>query len=117
MKKRFSILAVALATLSAGAHAQYTGPSAAAATTVKDLLATGKDDQPVQLHGRIVRHVGGDDYAFADATGTIRVEIDRKLWAAGQPVSEQSDVKLTGEFERKWSGSVKVDVDRVDVLR
>ncbi|HDR9253967.1 YgiW/YdeI family stress tolerance OB fold protein [Burkholderia vietnamiensis] len=117
MKKRFSILAVALATLSAGAHAQYTGLSAAAATTVKDLLATGKDDQPVQLHGRIVRHVGGDDYEFADTTGTIRVEIDRKLWAAGQPVSEQSDVKLTGEFERKWSGSVKVDVDRVDVLR
>ncbi|RQR24960.1 hypothetical protein DIE23_33015 [Burkholderia sp. Bp9143] len=116
MKKLASILTIALATLSVAAHAEYTGPSTLTTTTVKELLANGKDDQHVQLQGRIVKHVGDEDYEFADATGTIRVEIDKKLWAAGQPVSEQSEVKLTGEFERKWSGKTKVDIDRVEVL-
>ncbi|MBN3820865.1 NirD/YgiW/YdeI family stress tolerance protein [Paraburkholderia sp. Se-20369] len=117
MKQLATLLTIALAVLPAAAHAQYTGPSAVTATTVKDLLANGKDDQHVQLQGRIVKHVGGEDYEFADATGTIRVEIDDKLWAGGQPVGERNEVKLTGEFERKWSGRVKVDADRIDVLR
>ncbi|MBR8183554.1 YgiW/YdeI family stress tolerance OB fold protein [Burkholderia ambifaria] len=117
MKHLTSILAVALAVLPAAAYAQYTGPSALTTTTVKELLANGKDDQHVQLQGRIVKHVGGEDYEFADSTGTIRVEIDHKLWAAGQPVSDKNEVKVTGEFERKWSGRVKVDADHVEVLR
>ena len=65
----------------------------------------------------LITVIGGEDYEFADATGTIRVEIDHKLWAAGQPVSDKNEVKLTGEFERKWSGKVKVDADHVEVLR
>ncbi|MGS0893864.1 NirD/YgiW/YdeI family stress tolerance protein [Burkholderia stagnalis] len=117
MKHLASILTVALVALPVAVHAQYTGPSAVVTTTVKDLLANGKDDQHVQLQGRIVKHVGGEDYEFADATGTIRVEIDNKLWAAGQPVGDTNEVKLTGEFERKWSGKVKVDADRIDVVR
>ncbi|MBR8129888.1 YgiW/YdeI family stress tolerance OB fold protein [Burkholderia ambifaria] len=117
MKHLISILAVALAVLPAAVYAQYTGPSALTTTTVKGLLANGKDDQHVQLQGRIVKHVGGADYEFADTTGTIRVEIDHKLWAAGQPVSDKNEVKVTGEFERKWSGRVKVDADHVEVLR
>ncbi|KWE64607.1 hypothetical protein WL77_19460 [Burkholderia ubonensis] len=119
MKQLARILTIALAALPAAVYAQYTGPSALATTTVKDLLANGKDDQHVQLQGRIVKHIGGEDYEFADATGTIRVEIDDKLWvwAGGQPVSDKSEVKLTGEFERKWSGRVKVDADRIDVVR
>ncbi|UQO38140.1 NirD/YgiW/YdeI family stress tolerance protein [Burkholderia cepacia] len=116
MKHLTRILAVALAVLPAAVYAEYTGPSTLT-TTVKELLTNGKDDQHVQLQGRIVKHVGGEDYEFADATGTIRVEIDHKLWAAGQPVSDRNEVKVTGEFERKWSGSVKVDADHVEVLR
>ncbi|KVA50719.1 hypothetical protein WI61_05185 [Burkholderia cepacia] len=117
MKHLTRILAVALAVLPAAVYAEYTGPSTLTTTTVKELLTNGKDDQHVQLQGRIIKHVGGEDYEFADATGTIRVEIDHKLWAAGQPVSDRNEVKVTGEFERKWSGSVKVDADHVEVLR
>lgn len=83
MKHLAAVLTVALAVLPAAARAQYAGPSALTTTTVKDLVANGKDDQHVQLQGRIVKHIGGEDYEFADATGTIRVEIDDKLWAAG----------------------------------
>ncbi|AOK20273.1 hypothetical protein WT26_31370 [Burkholderia cepacia] len=117
MKQLARILTIALAVLPAAVYAEYTGPSTLTTTTVKELLANGKDDQHVQLQGRIVKHAGGEDYEFADATGTIRVEIDPKLWAAGQPVSDKNEVKLTGEFERKWSGRVKVDADRIDVVR
>lgn len=111
------ILTVALAVLPAAVHAQYMGPSALTTTTVKELLANGRDDQHVQLQGRIVRHVGGEDYEFADATGAISVEIDDKLWVGRPPVGDKDRVKLIGEFERKWSGRVKVDVDHVEVLR
>lgn len=117
MKHLAAVLTVALAVLPAAAHAQYAGPSALTTTTVKDLVANGKDDQHVQLQGRIVKHIGGEDYEFADATGTIRVEIDDKLWAAGRPVTDKNEVKVTGEFERKWSGRLKVDADRIEVLR
>lgn len=117
MKHLAAILTVALVALPAVGHAQYTGPSALAPTTVKQLLANGRDDQHVQLQGRIVKHLGGEDYEFADATGSIVVEIDDKLWIGNPPVGEKSEVKVIGEFERKWSGRVKVDADRVEVLR
>ncbi|NTZ06312.1 NirD/YgiW/YdeI family stress tolerance protein [Burkholderia metallica] len=117
MKHFATILSVALVVLPAGAFAQYTGPYASTATTAKALIGHGRDDQPVQLTGRIVRHVGGEYYEFADATGSIDVEIDDKLWVRGQPVNAANEVRLTGEFERKWSGRIKVDVDRIDVVR
>ena len=118
MKQLARILTIALAALPAmAAHAQYTGPSTLTATTVKQLLADGKDDQHVVLQGRLAKHVGGEDYEFADATGTIRVEIDEKLWAGMPAVNEKNEVKLTGEFEKKWSGAVKVDAERIEVLR
>lgn len=110
----FGAMAVAGA---ATAHAQYAGPSGVTQTTVKELVANGRDDQHVILQGRIVRHLGGEDYEFADATGQMRVEIDDKLWA-GQPViDEKRQVKLTGEFERKLVGPERVDVERLEVIR
>lgn len=61
MKHLTRILAVALAVLPAAVYAEYTGPSTLTTTTVKELLTNGKDDQHVQLQGRIVKHVGGED--------------------------------------------------------
>ncbi|CAN0624514.1 BOF domain-containing protein [Burkholderia multivorans] len=118
MRQLPGLLIAALAALPAtGAYAQYTGPSTLTAMTVQQLLAGGKDDQHVVLRGRIVKHVGGEDYEFVDATGTIRVEIDEKLWAGMPAVDDKHEVKLTGEFEKKWSGAVKVDAERIEVLR
>lgn len=85
MKHLARILAVALVALPAAVYAQYTGPSALTTTTVKELLANGRDDQHVQLQGRIVKHVGGEDYEFADATGTIHVEIDTSCGRRASP--------------------------------
>ncbi|MDN7995458.1 NirD/YgiW/YdeI family stress tolerance protein [Burkholderia orbicola] len=117
MRYAATILSVVLVVLPVTVCAQYTGPYASTATSVKNLIAHGRDDQPVQLTGRIVRHVGGEYYEFADATGTIEVEIDDKVWVRGQPVNHTNEVRLTGELERKWSGRARVDVDRIDVVR
>lgn len=83
---------------------------------VKELFVNGWDDQYVQLQGCIVKYVGGEDYEFVDVIGMIYVEIDYKLWVVGQFVSDKNEVKLIGEFECKWLGCVKVDVDYVEVL-
>jgi len=98
------------------AHAQYAGPSDVRTMTVKELLATGRDDQHAALQGRIVNHLGGDNYEFADATGKIRVEIDNDLWAGHPVIDDKRTVKITGELERKVMGRVGFDVDRIDVL-
>ncbi|WP_186263014.1 NirD/YgiW/YdeI family stress tolerance protein [Burkholderia gladioli] len=120
MKHFAGIMTVTLASLLASnAQAQYTGPPANTITTVKDILANGWHDQPVQLQGRIVRHLGGEDYEFADSSGTIHLEIDDKIWrwVPGKPVNGKNEAKIFGKFERKGWGHAKVDADHVEVLR
>ncbi|AZG12694.1 MULTISPECIES: NirD/YgiW/YdeI family stress tolerance protein [Cupriavidus] len=118
---RFSrwILVAGAVLASAAAQAQYAGPGAVSTTTtVKDLLAQGRDDQQVLLQGRIVRHLGGEDYEFADATGKMRVEIDHQLLSGHHPaIDDKREVRLTGEFERKVIGQPHVEVDRLEVVR
>ena len=99
------------------ARAQYAGPNGARAMTVKELLADGRDNQHVALQGRIVKHLGGDDYEFADATGTVRVEIDAHLWAGHPVIDDKDQVKLTGEFERHLLGRESVEVETVEILK
>lgn len=110
-----AIAAVALS--SATVQAQYAGPSSVQAMTIQDLLANGRDHQHVALQGRIVTHLGDDDYEFADTTGRIRVEIDKQLWVGHPAIDEKREVRLTGEFERKLPGRESVDVDRIEVMR
>lgn len=118
MKQLAKIVTLALAALpAAAAYAQYSGTSGLTNTTVKALLANGRDDQHVMVQGRITKHMGGEDYEFTDATGSIAVEIDNKLWAGLPAVNDKNEVRVTGEFERKWSGRVKIDADRIEVLR
>lgn len=126
MKKTFPLILAALIAASGIAHAQYTGPSAkgvaktapaVAPGTVKALLASGKDDTAVSLQGRIVRHLGGDKYRFADSTGEITVEIDDDQWPANTPVDDKVQVRIQGEFDKDLVGDPEVEVDRIEVLK
>ena len=75
--KTFAIAAACFAGLaSGGAFAQFAGGPTNHATTVKNLLENGRDDQLVVLEGYIVDQVRRKDYTFKDETGTITVEID-----------------------------------------
>ncbi|MBB5877460.1 MULTISPECIES: YgiW/YdeI family stress tolerance OB fold protein [Xanthomonas] len=112
-----TLAVLALATLASGqAAAQYTGPSSVQATTVKQLLDHGKDDQHVVLRGRIVSHDGGDRYTFRDASGSMKVEIDAHRLPAGRPFDDKAEVELLGEVDKDLR-SIEVDVDEVRFLR
>jgi uncharacterized protein (TIGR00156 family) len=94
----------------------YSGPSGVPLTTTKTLLADGKDDQHVRLKGRLLKHQGGEEYEFADASGRITVEIDDRLFPAGVKVDHTTEVELVGEFDKEMIGESKVDVDALKVV-
>ncbi|RDK03426.1 NirD/YgiW/YdeI family stress tolerance protein [Paraburkholderia lacunae] len=113
-----TIIACLLAAPAIAAYAQYTGPGAeAAATTVKQLLDAGKDDQHVVLRGHLVKRVSDEQYRFADNTGQVLVKIDHKRWPAGQPVSDASTVELTGKYDKEFVGTSTVKVDEIKVIQ
>ncbi len=110
-------LLVAASTLVAtlGAHAQYTGPSEQPQiSNVKSALESGRDDQVVQLTGRIVRKLGDEEYVFADDSGEITVEIDDDDMPP-TPISETTVVTLYGEIDAKRLRANEIDVDRITV--
>ena len=75
---------------------------------------TLKDDAKVTLHGTIESHIGGENYIFKDASGSIEVEIDDRRWA-GQTISATDRVEIFGEIDKDWS-SVEIDVKRIRKL-
>ena len=94
---------------SAGTGGGFSGPglSVISAAQAREM----RDDTNVTLRGNIIRHLGGEDYLFQDASGTIQVEIDQHKWA-GQNVAPGDVVTLHGEVDKDFF-SVKVDVDQV----
>ncbi len=93
----------------------FSGPTKGI-TTVQQVLDAGifSDDTPVVLTGYIQAALGKKKYLFADATGTITVDIEHKKWL-GQTVTPETKVQLIGEIDREIS-KIKVDVDAVKVL-
>jgi len=94
----------------------YSGPSSVPLMTVKELIDTGRDDQVARLQGRIVSFEGDEHYIFEDASGRITVEIDDEDFPAGQTISAEQRVELTGEFD-KGLRKTEFEVDRVTMLR
>ena len=95
----------------------FTGPTVGAeATTVKQALDS-KDGTPVMLTGHITgRKAGSDDkYLFKDATGEMTVDIDKKVFA-GQNVTPENTVRLSGKVDKDIRKSGKVDVKVLEVL-
>ncbi|BCN39594.1 hypothetical protein ALDI51_29130 [Alicycliphilus denitrificans] len=99
----------------AAVQGTYSGPSNVPLMTVKQLLDTGRDEQPARLQGRIVSFEGNERYTFEDATGRIIVEIDDEDFPAGQTVSAEQRVELVGEFD-KGLRKTEFEVDRVILL-
>lgn len=92
--------AAAAASLQPG---RYVGPSSAVLSTVKQLLASGKDDQYALLQGKIVSHDQGKNYTFADDSGSMRIEISPKRFPQGQTISAEQRVELSGKLDKGWN--------------
>ncbi len=97
------------------ATGSYSGPSNVPLMTVKQLLETGRDDQITRLQGRLVSFEGDERYTFEDATGRITVEIDNEDFPAGQSISAEQTVELTGEFD-KGLRKTEFEVDRLTLI-
>ncbi len=132
MMKAASMALMAMLVVSGSALAQYTGPSdgkkvipgsakkpphKAALTTVRALMATGKDDTEVSLEGRINRHIGGDKYNFADSTGEIELEIETEHWPDNTPIDDKTIVRIIGEYDKGLTHSPKVEVSHIVKLK
>lgn len=112
---RAALLAVFLSA-SAGAMAQYQGPSSVPVMSVKQLVDQGQDDQHVTLKGRIVSHDGGKNYTFDDGTGRISVEISAKRFPVGQAFDDKREVEITGELDKELSGKMEFEVEQLRML-
>jgi uncharacterized protein (TIGR00156 family) len=104
MLVRRTILASIFAlTVSAGAFAQFTGPSVQGApSSVADALNL-RVGSYVTLEGNITAHLRGDYFQFSDASGQIRVEIPAATFG-GRQVSPQTRVRIMGEVDQGSSG-------------
>jgi uncharacterized protein (TIGR00156 family) len=119
MKKRTvaaTLVLISTSSLSPFALAQYVGPSSSPAVTVKQLVDIGKDDQFATLQGRLTSRGSEKHFTFDDGTGTLPVKIAAKLFPENQPVSAQTRVEISGEFEKKMFGQPKFDVKEIRLL-
>ena len=90
----------------------FGGPSANVTTVAQAMNL--RDDTPVIMRGRIVRFLGNERYTFTDNTGSITVEIERRVWGA-LSVNENDLVEISGEIDREWN-RVEVEVNRIRKL-
>lgn len=116
MKKLWIAAILTALTMSTAAFAQggFKGPSALSATTVKDAKEM-RDDTNVILVGRITKYLGGENYQFEDATGTITVEIDEDLWR-NLTVTPEDKVEIRGEVDKSWT-KLEIDVDSIQIVK
>jgi uncharacterized protein (TIGR00156 family) len=106
-------MAVALMVLLTGpAQAQFSGPSQKI-TTVQQ-AKTMRLGQEISLEGFVVKHLRGEYYLFRDATGEIRVEIERPIWR-GRKVNPKTKVRIRGDVDRDLRGRY-ISVERLQVL-
>lgn len=112
-KPLLALLAAGL--VSAAAMAQFTGPSASRQViTVSEVEGTRRGAR-VTLEGNIVERQREDYFTFRDATGDIRVEIQRNVWQ-GREVGPETKVRITGDADRDRRGRY-VFVEALDIIQ
>lgn len=96
------------------AQGGFNGPGAYAQLVSVAQVEHLHDDAGVVLRGHILQRMNGDEYLFADASGRITVDIDKKVWN-GMQISPESLVELHGETDRDWN-SLEVEVKFIRLL-
>lgn len=121
MKKRLifflGFLLLSLPAATSFAQEGFKGPGSAAQSTPTTISEAKKlpDDAWVVLRGNITRAFGDEKYEFRDDTGTIKIEIDQKVWR-GISVDEKALVEIRGEVDHELM-SVEIDVKSIVVLK
>jgi uncharacterized protein (TIGR00156 family) len=80
-------------------------------------VASGKDDQKVQLRGKIVSKQGGNEYMFQDSSGQVLVEIGSKaLKGSNKQLAAGTEVEIQGEVDTRKGKAAKVEANSVTVV-
>lgn len=108
-------VALALAVAALPAFARNAGPEAQPAT-VKQLLDSGQDEQFVIVRGHLLRRVDSKTFQFADATGSLLVEIEPKSWPNGSAVNEKVLVELIGKYDLDVFAAPELDVKQLRII-
>ena len=76
------------------------------------------DDAAVVLTGSIVSREAAqkDMYIFKDATGEIRVKIERKVFR-GNTVTPENQIRITGKMDKDEGKDIEIDVKSLEVLK
>lgn len=129
--RKFTIPAVlaALVFMAAPALAAFEGPgskgnpgggfSGPITATDESTVKSAKelpDDTRVILTGNIISQTGKEHYIFRDATGDIRVDIDKKRFQ-GQSVTPDTKVRIFGKVDKDFGKEVEIDVKQLEVLK
>lgn len=106
--------------LASPAMAAFDGPTTAGAGA--GLVSAAEvqklsDDTKVILEGNITHQVAheDDDYVFADASGTVVVEIDNYIFG-NQTITPTQKVRLTGEVDTNFVRDSTVDVKSLELV-
>jgi uncharacterized protein (TIGR00156 family) len=94
--------------------AQFTGPSISGRESTVGQISNTSVGSYVILTGHIIAHQRDEYFTFRDKTGTIRVEIDNRVWQ-GREISSETRVRLMGEVDRGLSGRY-IWVKSLDVI-
>jgi|GEM_PF-287511 len=112
----YGLALTALIALPAAALAQYAGPSDQPRYTgITEIVEQPVDDRAVELEGRIVRHLEGENYLFSDGDAEIRVEIDDEDLPTTR-FDETAPVRLYGEVDADRGEQPSVEVDRIELV-
>ncbi len=102
MKRMFVLLSL-FGLLASNASAQFTGPEATGRTSTVAQVREARLGSYVTVTGNIVAHQREDYFTFRDASGDIRVEIEKSVWQ-NRPVGPETKVRLLAEVGRGVSG-------------
>ncbi|MDE5833319.1 MAG: NirD/YgiW/YdeI family stress tolerance protein [Desulfovibrio sp.] len=133
MRKIFMVLILAFFALSPvfanaafidqGSPAPKTAPGFAGpiSGSMADSVASAKnleDGAPVALIGNIVSQLAGskNKFVFKDQSGEITIKLGKKVFGK-QTVTPDDNVLISGEVDRDYGDSVKIDVILLKVLR
>lgn len=121
MNKLISFLIfISLTLVSFHSHAQYTGPSnVPQVLTVEEVKSNApkldRTDAIVQVKGFVTKQINNEDFEFKDQSGTIRIEIDKKILNTIQ-FDENTEIIIFGEVDYNLLEGSEIEVERIELV-
>ena len=115
MRKVTLLTAAVLLSGISAVQAAFVGSETVNPVTVAE-AAKMPDESRVTLQGYIVSHLGGEDYTFNDECGSIKLEIDEKVWQ-GLDVSPQDKVEVRGEVDTHKYKPTDIEVETIRLIK